>query len=102
MILMRGSPSFTLRVGGLLLAALSLEPGSSSAQVDGNRLVAPTMARQVGLERMWYTQLSMDRGRGHMAGIHVHVSPNKAHTVFQVMHEGKRYAFSERDRNAFG
>src|SRR5206468_3308117 len=52
-------------------------------------------------ERMWFTQLSLDRARGRMSAIHLHVSPTKLHTVFQVKHEGRRYVFSQRDRDAF-
>src|SRR5207237_4748776 len=65
-------------------------------------LIAPEMVRQLGLERMWFTQLSLDRGRGRVAGIHVHVSSTQAHTVFQIAHHGKRYVFSQRERDAFG
>lgn len=65
-------------------------------------LVSPQVARQVGLERMWYTQLALDRGRGRIAGMFMHVSATQSHTVFQIAHDGRRYVFSERDRNAFG
>jgi outer membrane protein assembly factor BamB len=51
---------------------------------------------------MWFTQLSLDRGRGGMAGIFIHVSSTQAHTVFEFTHERKRHVFSERDRDAFG
>ena len=50
---------------------------------------------------MWFTQLSLDRSRGRLAGLTMFVSPIQLHTVFQITHEGRRYIFSERDRNAF-
>ncbi len=65
-------------------------------------LVSPELARQVGLERMWYTQIGLDRGRGQVAGVFLHVSATQSHTVFQITHDGRRYVFSQRDRNAFG
>jgi outer membrane protein assembly factor BamB len=51
---------------------------------------------------MWYTQIAFDGSRGRMAGLHQHVSATHVHTVFQIMHAGKRYVFSQRDLNAFG
>lgn len=51
---------------------------------------------------MWFTHLHIDRGRGRIAGLHLHVSDTMAHTVFQITHDGQRYVFSQRDRNAFG
>jgi len=77
-------------------------PALAQAQVGPIGLIAPEAARRVGLERMWFTQLSLDRARGRVSGIHMHVSPTQAHTVFQIVHEGKRYVFSQRERNAFG
>lgn len=86
----------------LLIMALCSCPGLAVAQPAARALVSPQMARQVGLERMWYTQLGLDRGRGRIAGIFMHVSATEAHTVFQIAHDGRRYVFSQRDRNAFG
>jgi hypothetical protein len=86
----------------LLPLVLLFVPALAQAQVGSAGLVSTEAARRVGLERMWFTQLSLDRARGRVAGIHMHVSPTKAHTVFQVVHNGKRYVFSQRDRDAFG
>jgi outer membrane protein assembly factor BamB len=82
------------------LILLLVCPALANAQL-GPGLVSPDAARQAGLERMWFTQLSLDRGRGRVSGMYMHVSPIQAHTVFQVKHDGKRYVFSERDRDAF-
>jgi outer membrane protein assembly factor BamB len=86
----------------LLFSALLLVPTLAQAQVSASGLVSPAAARQAGLERMWFTQLSLDRARGRVSGVFMHVSPIQSHTVFEVKHSGKRYVFSERDRNAFG
>jgi outer membrane protein assembly factor BamB len=85
-----------------LICVLLVVPAVCQAQTGRSRLVSPDAARQVGLERMWFTQLNLDRGRGRMAGTHMYVSPSQSHSVFQVSHEGRRYVFSQRDRNAFG
>src|SRR5262245_1230673 len=86
----------------LLLIVLLFPPALARAQSNAASLIAPQMARQAGLERMWFTQLSLDRGRGRMSGMFIHVSPTQAHTVFQVTHDGQRHVFSQRDRDAFG
>lgn len=89
------------RISLLILTVCSF-PALAVAQPAATALVSPQAARQVGLERMWYTQLSLDRGRGRIAGLFMHVSATDSHTVFQVAHDGRRYVFSQRDRNAFG
>jgi outer membrane protein assembly factor BamB len=86
----------------LLILALGCFPLPAPAQTAVRALISPAMARQVGLERMWFTQLALDRGRGRIAGAFMHVSATQSHTVFQISHDGKRYVFSERDRDAFG
>lgn len=86
----------------LCLIVLALSPSPGQAQIPSTALVAPNAARQLGLERMWFAQLHLDRSRGRMGGLHMHVSSTKAHTVFQVTAGGKRYVFSEHDRDAFG
>jgi outer membrane protein assembly factor BamB len=89
----------------LFMAVLIAGPSAPlavRAQSLSSGLLAPESLRQVGLERMWFTQMNIDRSRGRVAGIHLHVSSTQAHTVFQIAHEGKRYVFSQRERNAFG
>src|SRR4051812_47652696 len=85
----------------LLLLALLLLPAAAHSQSASSALVSPEAARQVGLERMWFTQLSLDRSRGRVSGVAMHVSAISVHTVFQIVHQGHRYVFSERDRDAF-
>jgi hypothetical protein len=78
--------------------------GAIPAQAQGvaAALISPEAARRVGLERMWSTQLNLDRSRGRVAGLHLHVSATEAHTVFEVTAAGKRFVFSQHDRNTFG
>jgi outer membrane protein assembly factor BamB len=86
----------------LPIAILCLFPSWALAQSGSAALISPELARQVGLERMWYTQLGLDRGRGQVAGVTLQVSAVQSHTVFQISQDGRRYVFSQRDRNAFG
>jgi outer membrane protein assembly factor BamB len=86
----------------ILLALLGALPLSAFGQPGSTFMTAPESLQRVGLERMWFTQLSLDRGRGRVAGIFQYVSPTQSHTVFEVKHQGRRYVFSERDRDAFG
>src|SRR5688500_18622101 len=90
------------RILAVLLLAGLIGPATAWGQRSASPLIAPDAARQLGLERMWFTQMSVDRGRGKMVGLHQHVSATQAHTVFQVTFDGKRYVFSQLDRDAFG
>jgi outer membrane protein assembly factor BamB len=85
-----------------LIVVASAWPAAAVAQFSASGLISPQAARQFGLERMWFTQLHVDRGRGRIAGLHMHVSDTEAHTVFQITHNGQRYVYSQRDRDAFG
>jgi outer membrane protein assembly factor BamB len=80
------------------MMALSACPPAALGQTA---LIAPPAARQLGLERMWFTQMSLG-GRGRVSGLNQHVSATQAHTVFQITFDGKRYVFSQLDRDAFG
>jgi len=86
----------------LCLILLVLSSSVAEAQVRSTALVSPESARQLGLERMWFAQLHLDRSRGRMGGLHMHVSSSEALTVFQITDGGKRHVYSQRDRDAFG
>jgi hypothetical protein len=86
----------------LVVPVLVALPAAAQAQVTSTGLISPEATRQLGLERMWFTHLHVDRGRGRIAGLHVHVSNSEAHTVFQFTYNGQRYVFSQRDLDAFG
>jgi outer membrane protein assembly factor BamB len=85
-----------------LLVAAAIWPALAEAQTGGAGLVAPEALRRSGLARMWFTQLGLDRGRGRVSGVAMHVSPTQSHRILQITHDGQRYVFSERDRDAFG
>ena len=85
-----------------LVGAIVLLPVVASAQVSGSGLLDTTALHANGLERMWFTQLDVNRARGRIVGLSQFVSPTRFHTVFEFIHQGKRYTFSERDLNAFG
>jgi outer membrane protein assembly factor BamB len=91
-----------MRTASILALVIVLAPLAAHGQSGSSTMIAPETLQRAGLERMWFTQLSLDRGRGRVAGIFQHVSPTQSHTVFSVEHQGKRYVFSERDRDAFG
>src|SRR5947207_15040278 len=87
----------------LILLVVSLcFPALTNGQAVPPTPVSPAACRAAGLERAWFTQLSFDRGHGRLLGIFMHVSAIQSHTVFQVSHDGKRFVFSQRDRDAFG
>jgi len=85
-----------------LLSGLVLVPSVVSAQVNPSGLLDTQALHAHGLERMWFTQLDVNRARGRVVGLHQFVSSTKYHTVLEFIYDGKRYTFSERDRNAFG
>jgi hypothetical protein len=85
-----------------LMLLIVLLPHVAVAQTGESGLMATDALASSGLTRMWFTQLSLDRARGRVAGVFMHVSPTKSHTVVEIRHEGQRYVFSERDRDAFG
>src|SRR5262245_52568836 len=69
-------------IAAVILALLM--PAAADAQSGTSGLISPEAARQFGLERMWFTHLHVDRGRGRVAGLHLHVSDTRAYTVFQI------------------
>lgn len=77
-------------------------PQVSLGQVSSSGLIDPTAARQVGLERMWFTQLGLDRGRGRLAGIQQHVSTTRYNVVVEYSHAGVRHTFSSRQLEESG
>jgi outer membrane protein assembly factor BamB len=91
----------TCRLCGLALVFV-LAPGVALAQVSPRGLLSEEGARRAGLERMWFTQLELDWARGRVAGLIQHVSATQAHTVFEIVHDGRSYLFSERELDAFG
>jgi len=65
-------------------------------------LVSPAAASRFGLERAWFTQVELDRARGRIAHMTLHVSSTDAYTVFEVNYDGGVSSFTERDLDRFG
>lgn len=84
---------------GVLLAALST---AVQADYGGSGLVSQVEARRYGLERAWFTQVSLDSSRGRISDFTYFVSATQKHTVYEVRYEGRKQTFSERDTDRFG
>ncbi len=94
-----------LETGRLSLAALfvlALAPLTAQAQVSSRGLIEPAAARQLGLERAWFTQLGVDRSRGQLAGFFQRVSTTRLRTVFEFSAAGVRSTFSARELEEAG
>src|SRR4029434_954794 len=92
--------TFRLLLAALLAVALS--PLAAEAQVSPRGLIEPAAARQLGLERIWFTQLSLDRHRGQLAGTFQRVSTTRLRTVFDFTAAGVRSTFSARELEEAG
>jgi hypothetical protein len=76
--------------------------GVIRAQTTSSGLIDPSAARRLGLERMWFTQIQMDRSRGHMAGLFQQVSSTKTRIVFEMLNQGNRSTYSTRELEELG
>lgn len=77
-------------------------PLAARAQVSSTGLIQPAAARQLGLERMWFTQVGVDRARGKIAGFHQHVSTTRYQVMVEFFHGGVRHTFSARPLEELG
>ncbi len=84
------------------LVVMALSPLAAQAQVTTRGLIEPAAARQLGLESVWFTQLSMDRHRGQLAGTFQRVSTTRLRTVFEFTAAGVRSTFSARELEEAG
>jgi len=84
---------------GVLLAALS-----ATVQADYGKfgLISEVEARRYGLERAWFTQVSLDSARGRVTDWTYFVSALQKHTVYEVHYQDRKRTFSERDTDRFG
>ena len=104
----RGLRSLRRLVCGVTFLLLVTTAGSSWAQYFGHRvarrsgLIPIEATQRYGLKRAWRAQLEVDRSRGRLGGISLHVSSTKAHTVFELRYEGGKLEFSERQLDPFG
>ena len=92
----------TCRLSLVALLAVALSPLAALAQISARGLVDPAASRQLGLERMWFTQLTMDRNRGQLSGIFQRVSTTRQRIVFDFTAGGLRSAFSARELEEAG
>jgi len=70
--------------------------------VDPSGLVSTVTSRRYGLERAWYTHVQINRSRARLQAVTGYVSSTKAHTVYLVEADGRKYYFSERDLDFLG
>lgn len=75
--------------------------GQIMAQTSAG-LISQHEARQVGLQRMWFTQVEVDAGRGRVTHLSQHVSATQSVTIYQVTYDGGRFVVSARDVDRFG
>jgi outer membrane protein assembly factor BamB len=90
------------RLFACTLVVASLLPATARAQVSARGLIEPAAARQLGLERAWFTQLSLDRNRSQLAGVFQRVSTTRQRIVFDFVAAGVRSTFSARELEEAG
>jgi outer membrane protein assembly factor BamB len=84
-----------------LAAAFLLIASTAFAQRGSVAMLAPGTMNSLGLERAWFTRVTVDSARGSVAGLYQHVS-SRQYTVFEVAHDGDTTYFSERDLDRTG
>lgn len=89
-------------IGSALCLTTAAFGGTATAQLTRSGLVSESLAHQFGLERAWFTQVELDRGRARVAHVAEHVNSSRAHTVFEVTYDGHSESFSEWKIDAFG
>jgi len=72
------------------------------AQVAGIGLLSEAVANRFGLERVWFTQIEVDRARGRVAFLTQHVNSTESYTVWEVQHDGRTVAFTDRTLDRSG
>ncbi|MBM4090627.1 MAG: hypothetical protein FJ276_14585 [Planctomycetes bacterium] len=76
---------------------------SGLLHAQSRELVSTDVAQRYGLERVWFTQVRVNPGRGRIRDIRLHVSGTRAQTISEVVtDQGRKYVYSERHLNAFG
>ena len=80
-----------------------LPVGTVAAQRIDADLISAHAARQVGLERMWFTQLDGTPEPGASGNLQLLVSLDQSQTICLVTDQnGVKYSFSERNLDTFG
>lgn len=65
-------------------------------------LISETDAQRIGLERAWFTRVSIDSAKGEIKHITQHVNATKSYTVFEVRFDGGVKYLSEHDVDGTG
>jgi len=84
------------------LTGLILIQDACLAQSSRSGLVSPSTARRFGLKRAWHTQIELDRARERIAFVTMHVSNSDFLLVKEVVYDGGKLSYSERDLDQLG
>lgn len=76
--------------------------GAAWGQVSASGLLPPSLARRNGLERIWHTQIEVDRGRGRVVHVTPYVNRSRVLALYEVTFDRQRYRITENDLNPFG
>lgn len=85
-----------------VIIASCLASWPAEAQVFRGGLIPETQVERYGLTRSWFTNVEIDRSRGRIEHVTLHVSPTKTFKVFDVIFDGGVRSFSERYVDTFG
>lgn len=77
-------------------------PAVATAQTSRSGLISTTAADRLELTREWFTQVDLDRARGRVSYVDIHVNNSRTHTLFQVVYDRGKIDFSEKSRDRFG
>lgn len=86
----------------LAVVMVVLAHGRLSAQVNRSGLIPRTTAQRYGLNRSWFTHVDVDRSRGRVAHLTLHLSRSRQFAVHEITYAGGRLTVSERDADQFG
>jgi outer membrane protein assembly factor BamB len=86
----------------VLVVMAGVDPAPAAAQSMGTGLMPANIARRYGLERAWFTQVEVGRGRGRVSTATIHVSKTRLQTTVEVFQGPSRWQFTEYERDAFG
>jgi outer membrane protein assembly factor BamB len=89
----------TVLLPATVVTLLASHLGAQSRDIG---LVSSVQIGQVGLERIWFTHASVDSARGRIAHLTQYVNTTDKYTVFEVLWDGGRKTFSERDLGRAG
>jgi hypothetical protein len=89
-------------IGTATALGLGLSLAWATATTSAQGLFSGDIARQFGLERVWFTQANVNRAHGELAGTLLHISNTQARHVYEVKFAGGSLRVSESDLSPFG